>query len=205
MGSTLDQLIDNAYYLNDESPSSHKYDYAASRIWGNSLYKEICRDVLCSPTSGTITTVDGTREYDFPAGVGAIDSISYLATGDTVATPLDPTTFSKRQDVEGEPTRYYIKGKKIGLECVPDDAYSLPYTGFAVPTADLTGGQEPTLIDDDFQEVLSTGLVAKWMEVDKGMDSNEFLRWDASYQRAKMKYKMYLQSGVNAGVLPGVG
>ena len=208
MGKTLDELIDDAYDLNDEAPGDGHYDYPVSRIIGNRGYKAVCRRGKCAKQPFTLTTVIGTREYAFPdtdAGkIVAVRLVKYLATGATDAVPLDIISINRVNTWRGSPAKYYINDTYVGVDPIPDGAYSLPCEGYEGPSADIAGGIEPDFIPDDWQWVLSYFIVRGWAEMDEGKDPQTFIKWNSLYEEALGEMVSYFKTGTNAGRLPAV-
>ncbi len=134
--------------------------------------------------NGTIDLTAGTQEYALPTGcnLGEINRVEILA--DTAYSKLDFIDFSEIPDTEsavdtgtdvrGTPTKYYLRGGKMGFRPVPDTttASNTPrvtvfYT--ARPTDITLGTTEPSL-PEEWQH-LSCYYAASY--VSQGMDREQ--------------------------------
>ena len=100
----------------------------------NQIQEEVCGFTRCIYDTDHITPSTGTAEYDKPAGCITIDRVAYTTVGGSTISykQLDWTTQPGldrdiprwESTTPGIPTKYYERGKKIGLYPRPSSVYS---------------------------------------------------------------------------------
>jgi hypothetical protein len=202
---TPNEAIALAYRLCDDDPNNPRFDATAVLSIANSVYREVCRDCLTYPATGAITTVSGTREYSYPTGVAVIERAEWLPSGATVGKKLVTTRFNRIQAMQGVPVYYYLRGILLGVDPLPDGAYTVNVWGYGVPTADIGGAAEMSYIPTVWQEAVAYGIAARLMEIDQGIDSQEYIKWARIFAAKKGEIRRFMHGGNSADHRPGVG
>jgi hypothetical protein len=178
---TANELLTKAFDLFDESNKSSKYEDDGNRIFAlemlNEGYMKVCRETQCYRTSGAITTVKNTREYDLPDGFVSLDFVSY---GNYKVYPV--MRGGVHLGAVGPPVDYYLINNKIGFDPLPDSAYIVEFFYFGGPTADLTLEDTPSLIPAMWQRILPYYVTMKLFATDKRGDQSGFIQWKAIFE-----------------------
>lgn len=203
---TLDEMIQYARILNDEDleDTDPRFGAAVARQLGNEVYQEVVRDCRTYRATGTITTEAGEREYDLPEGVSIVERVEWQL-GETTRKKLILCRFNRIEPAQGPPERYYLKGSILGVDPVPDGAYTLKVWGYGEPSAELGADDELELIPAAWQKIVSYCLVAKFKEIDNGLDSSEYRKWAGIATQRKTGLRRFLHGGNSADHKPGVG
>lgn len=126
LGSVGDRFVQNAIR-----------HYAGRRWWFNEMIDT------------SQTTVANTEEYDLPAGMRVVDTVS------VEVTPNDPYPLTYRDHAYfervrvgatihlGLPDDYTIFDEKIRIYPIPDGAYSLRITGYGLSSTDADDNTSP--------------------------------------------------------------
>jgi len=213
MEMTLNEAVAMAYKLSDDDPNNPRFDSSLALSLGNSVYREVSRDCLVYPVTGTITTSTTIREYSYPSGIDVIERAEWLPSGGTIGNKLTPTRFNRIRAAQGPPESYYLRGILFGADPLPDDAYTINVWGYGVPAADIAGSATLSYVPTAWQEVVAYGLTARFMEIDQGINSAEYLKWGNDdplqgplgiFPRRKLKLRRFLHGGNSADHKPGV-
>lgn len=205
---TITEIWDDSLIHFDED-SSGKYN-ADGGVFGlrlvNRVYREVCRDALCSRTNTTLVTVADTREVSLPAGFVALAKVLYKPTGYTVGYQLERTREGQFQEEDtGTPKKYYLVGTTaLGIVPLPDAVYSLPLYYYQGPTAEAIGAATPSLVPTDWHHVIVYGTVYQLFRVDNGDDGQGAVKWRGIYREELQALKDYLREGCNADTYAGV-
>ncbi len=173
----------------------------------NDGYREVCRRTRCSrvTTPTTITTVDGTREYALATDLAALERVEYWPTGSTVGYKLGRIRDGDLQPARGHPESYRQVGDTaIDIDPVPNDAYTLKYWYYQVPSADLISTDTPTLIPAAWHHLLVLYTVMWFFRIDKGDSSGGAQTWERLYEIELKKFERHLREGANADSYAGV-
>lgn len=204
---TLDEMIEYARILNDEDleDTDPRFGAVVARQLGNEVYREVVRDCRTFRATGTITTAGGTREYSLPTGISIVERVEWLPSGETIGRKLIICRFNRIMAAQGPPEGYYLKGSYLGVDPVPDGIYTLNLWGYGEPSADLGENDPLDMIPEAWRKVVSYCLVAKFKEIDKGLDSNEYRKWAGIATQRKAELRRFLHGGNSADHKPGVG
>lgn len=114
-------------------------------------------------TTGTLSTVASTQEYDLVSNFADIDEqniVSAALQGSPAAKltywPYNQLRYDQPdfdQEGAGLPTRYYLKSGKIGFWPLPGDVYSVAIDYLAVPT-ELSSDSDEPIIPISYREAL---------------------------------------------------
>lgn len=114
-------------------------------------------------TTGTLSLVQGTQEYDLSTSFAGIDGQNIISVALQGANRKKITYWPYNQlradkpdfdlDAQAVPERYYIKSGKIGFWPVPNGAYTVLVDYYKVPT-ELSGDSDTTIIPVNYREAL---------------------------------------------------
>lgn len=141
------------------------------------LICELPKDVpyLLNISTGTVTTVNGTRAYSLPAAVRVFNLLDWSFQDETNGdVPLEMRTFqqiqkldSKYDETTGKPEYVYRDvGDKIALYPVPDEAYTVSFK-FSTVFTRLSATTDVFIVPDEWVRYIE--LKARfWYEKSKG-------------------------------------
>jgi hypothetical protein len=165
----------------------------------NKVYKEVCRRAKCYSDSDVITTVANTREYTKPTGYVAMRRVEYEDTNG-YNSKLAIIRSNQINDTGGYPVSYYLDGLaqgKMGLDPIPDAVYTINRYFFKTPTANLTEGQSPDLVDADWQYIIAWGLAAEWAQIDTSDVTGKAERIPVVFERELQRFINYIEEAQN--------
>jgi len=179
--STANELLAKAFDLFDESGTSSRYEDDGNRTFAlemlNQGYMDVCRETRCYRTSSTISTTNGAQEYSLPDDFVSLEYASY---SDYKLYPI------MRKNVSlgffGEPVNYYLVNGKMGIDPLPNGAYTISFSYYGGPSADLTLEDSPILIPTMWQRILAYYVAMRLFSVDKGSDQAGFVQWKQIYE-----------------------
>lgn len=160
--STYRQIQDNVLSMISKSDSTTR---ARVMNWINLGYQDFVLRELWPfrETTGTLSLVQGTQEYDLSTNFSDIDeqNITSVALQGTVNRKLTYWPFTQLRanqpdfDLAGEatPERYYLKSGSIGFWPVPDGATTCLIDYYKVPT-ELSADADEPIIPVAYREAL---------------------------------------------------
>jgi hypothetical protein len=195
---TMAEIVALTQQFMDVSTSGRqKYTDAFVLSIANIIYREICREAKCGVlTKDTITTVDSTREYDFPTAYSMMVRVEYQ-DGNNYKTKLNPIHFNSITDDTGYPLQYYLTPNKIGLDPEPDGVYTINRYFYQGPTTSLTAEETPSMVNEGFHHVIACGAAAWIFGIDKSEQSGGYQKWSAKYAEELLKFKTYINEQQN--------
>lgn len=198
---TTDEIIEQAHQIYDEAlTTTRKFTGATFNLQLiNKVYKEICRRAKCYTGTDTITTVSETREYVKPTGCVSMRLVEYQDSN-SYKYKLELIRANEITDEDSFPQAYYLDGLTqgyMGLDPIPDDAYTINRYFFKVPT-DLTTGQTPSYVGTDWHHLVSIGLAAEWAKIDTSDSTGKAQRIPAVFENELQAYINWLEEGQNA-------
>lgn len=121
-------------------------------------------------TTGTLSTVAGTQEYDLSTNFTDLDeqNIISVAIQDSNHAKLQYVPFNQLResypdlDYDGAsvPLYYYIKANQIGFWPVPSAVYSIAIDYYKVPTA-LSSDSDTSIIPTQYRQALNAFALSK--------------------------------------------
>lgn len=115
-----------------------------------------------STSSQSITTADGTEQYNLSSDAGLVEQVELLdASDNTLFTILRPLSVAERDtDGKGEPLGYYVIENKLVVVPIPDGIYTLRvwYTRAGVT---LTNDSDTPIIPARYHDLLTLFAVSQ--------------------------------------------
>lgn len=157
--------------------------------WLNDAYKILAR-IARIPAEATITFSTSYSLYDFPANLAEIEKVK-LTANDYFMEEVNERDIDT--DETGEPTKYFLRGNKLGVYPLADDDYPGKLYYFKYP-AELT--QDADAPDGRIPEEFHPGMVeyaiAMAKETDGSYKSASYF-W-SKWEVAKAKFESYISS-----------
>ena len=208
MSYTATQLISKAFNLFDESTDS-KYEQSGNRTFAldmlNDGYQEVCRETHCYRTAAaTIATVNGTREYALP---DAFEKMEFMYCNNIKLVPKYYNNIELSTAGISQPLNYYLKPGFVGFDPLPNDAYTITYSYFGGPSADLTLDETPSLIPAKWQRILAYYVVTRLYQSAKDsvqIDPNARLFWKGIYEEQLFKMQAHFAGNGQYTEQPGL-
>lgn len=117
----------------------------------------------------TFNTVAGTRNYNVPGDMDAMQSLSYENPNSFLHTPLLPiskqdyeSVFVNQDSARGSPQRYYREAASLVLYPTPDDVYSI-LMKYLKTLADLIAGGAVSIPREWDEPVLFGAVYRGWI------------------------------------------
>lgn len=163
------------------------YDFVLRELWP---FRE---------KTGTISLVQGTQEYDLVTNFADIDlqniisvSIQGASSGKLIYWPFNQLRADQPDlDSQGQalPSRYYLKGGKIGFWPVPNGTDSVAVDYYLVPT-ELSADADEPVIPIGYRESLVQYALSK--EHDFNSDPDLAIKASNEYEQFIIKARMNL-------------
>jgi len=148
------------------------------------IYMEILRSVaeyLVGTATQEITAIVGTRTYT-PTDFTEIYSVHYKPVGSDTFIKLDEMLQDEYLSYDinaenGTPTKYFVNGLKIELNCPCGDLGTIRVEYVAVPS--LVNSE--SVIPDRYNNVVKLGACYRFFAYEKGAEAENYYLW---YQQA---------------------
>lgn len=122
-----------------------------------------------SPASSSITIIAGVAEYALPADFAELD-MAQFNNGTTIFTlyPIDyqETLLLNPNNVQGQPSQYYMRGPNIGLYQIPNQSGTILILKYRKLVSDLTvGGPNLGLNDVYVPSIVKYAAYLAWSSI----------------------------------------
>jgi len=146
------QSLQNHTFRLMRDPNKTRYSLAYVKDWLNEAERQYCNLTNYSVKKDTsITTEDGTREYDIPSDF--ISEIAIFCDGKPLSQCELEDTIHEDGDHSGAPYAYYVENKKIGFEYKPSAEYDITLIYNSRGGA-MDGDQDTPIIPDEHHMLL---------------------------------------------------
>jgi hypothetical protein len=196
MLNIIKDALDNFGEPDDKVGAYNQDNYRLTLRKANKIYKEVCKLTHCSRGNIDINVTSGVREYALPAGFVASKKVKVK---DTEYYLLPTRESNAIHTGGGYPSNYYLIGREfIGIDPVVSGTLTLTLYYAAMPTADLTINQIPSMVPEDYHDVIAEGITAELFRIDKRDKTGGFAKWYKIYTASLRKMKYELKDFTNA-------
>jgi len=159
-----------------------KYDLAQVKKWLNDGEKQYCRKThFALKKNTTITTSASTQEYSLPTDFLAEDAVFY--DGTPLLKRHQAQTIEKTSET-GDPTRYYIRQKVIGLYAIPTAEKTITLIYWGAGGAMVDASDVPVIPDEHQVLIAYYACIQMSLEGDDDRVTKFKSLWDEGIEEA---------------------